>query len=99
MCIGQVSAAMGTRLVEDSLSHARLVDMCAFSHKYPNSVVKRIVLSAPCRPLFQLARCRNWMFSVSASSSEINQLGRTSLGMQVQAAARFPAKTTLIVFR
>lgn len=28
----QVSAAMGSRLVEDSLSHARLVDMCAAVH-------------------------------------------------------------------
>jgi hypothetical protein len=28
LCL-QVSAAMGSRLVEDSLAHARLVDMCA----------------------------------------------------------------------
>jgi acyl-CoA hydrolase len=33
------------------------------------------------------------MFSVSASSSEVNQLGRTSLGMQVSARLFSPPKS------
>ncbi len=44
------------------------------------------------RPPPRDAAVRNWMFSVSASSSEVNQLGRTSLGMQARLALPFPAK-------